>query len=192
MKVKKLVKGIGINDADYVVQPTINGKQIMCPFYKVWVNMIFRCYSEKMLARHPTYAGCSVCDDWLTFSKFKLWMEGQDWSGKELDKDILIPGNKIYGPDYCVFVDSSTNNFVIDCRAARGEWPIGVSFRKDLGMFVAACCNPITKKQKNLGYFNCPNQAHAAWKREKHRLALLVADLQTNDLVASALRLRYA
>jgi len=40
-------------------------------------------------------------------------MERQDWEGKHLDKDILIPGNKIYSPDRCIFV-SSLINLLID------------------------------------------------------------------------------
>ena len=40
--------GIGINDACYQVQPFINGKQVTCPFYRVWKNMMKRCYSKKL------------------------------------------------------------------------------------------------------------------------------------------------
>lgn len=91
---KKLVCGVGVNDASYAVNPLINGKQVMCWIYKKWKSMIHRCYDSKIQARQPAYIGCSVCEEWLTFSNFKLWMEAQDWQGKELDKDILTAGSK--------------------------------------------------------------------------------------------------
>lgn len=86
---KQLVHGMGFNDADYVVYPRINGKQIMCPFYSKWANMLKRCFSSKYQETHPTYIGCSVIKKWLTFSNFRSWMINQDWKDKVLDKDTL-------------------------------------------------------------------------------------------------------
>ena len=132
---RKLVWNIGINDADYSVEKKTswyeNGKQKqkrvwVCPFYEKWRPMLQRCYSEKFQNKRPTYKGCSVCQEWLTFSNFKAWMEQQDWYGKELDKDILFPGNKIYSPDTCIFVDQGVNKFLIESNAARGKYMVGV------------------------------------------------------------------
>ena len=89
---KQLVFGIGINDADYLVSPIINGKQIRCPFYQTWRNMLARCYSNKYIVYNPTYLGTTVCDQWRHFSVFKLWMQSQDWTDKEFDKDFLGDG----------------------------------------------------------------------------------------------------
>lgn len=189
----KLVYGVGINDADYVTRKTINGKVVLsCKFFEVWRGVIRRCYSEESLRNHPTYAGCSVCDEWLTFSNFKAWMETQDWKGKEIDKDIINKGNKIYSPEFCVFVDSMTNSFIIDCGSVRGEWPIGVTFHKRNNEFRAQCSDPFTKVRGWIGAFKCPNEAHQAWRKRKHELACQLADLQTDQRVADALRARYA
>lgn len=54
MKEKKLVFGVGINDADYNVYKTgiVDGKQTVlwiCPFYRKWKDMMMRCYSESWL-----------------------------------------------------------------------------------------------------------------------------------------------
>ena len=154
--------------------------------------MLKRCYSEKAQERNPMYAGCSVHHGWHKFSAFRAWMETQDWQGRELDKDLLISGNKIYSPESCVFVDSMTNTFIIDCGSARGAYPIGVYFDKHAKKFQAKCSNPFRKKQDYLGYFFCPNEAHLAWRKRKNELANQLADLQTDDRVANALRLRYA
>lgn len=188
----KFVVGVGINDADYVVQPTVNGKRVCCPFYRTWKHMLERCYSSKYQTIQPTYVGCSVCEEWLTFSNFKKWMEAQDWEGKELDKDLLVKGNKVYSPETCVFVDSNTNLFTLDNSAARGESLIGTYFDKRRRKFMAYCSNPFTGKKEHLGMFKCQDQAHFAWKKRKYELACQLADLQSDNRVAKALRERYA
>jgi hypothetical protein len=188
---KVLLYGTGVNDADYVVNPTVDGKIVTCPFFQKWKSMLSRCYSENLHARRPKYIGCYVEADWLTFSKFKSWMEGQDWKGKELDKDLLVCGNKIYSSSTCVFVDSVTNSFTLDSSAIRGSFPVGVHFSKSVKKLMSKCSNPFTKKQEFLGYFDCPQEAHEAWKKRKHELALQLADLQTDERVAAALRVRY-
>lgn len=106
----RLVQGVGVNDADYPVRPRLSGESF-CPFYKRWSDMLKRCYSVKSKETRPTYSECTVCDEWLTFSNFKAWMEKQDWEGKQLDKDILVEGNTVYSPESCIFVPMKVNNF---------------------------------------------------------------------------------
>jgi len=101
MKKKGIVYGVGINDADYVV--------MNCLYYRKWKQMLRRCYSSNFHVKNQSYIGCSVCEEWRLFSNFKMWMMSQDWEGKELDKDMLFPGNKVYSPDKCVFVDKEVN-----------------------------------------------------------------------------------
>lgn len=74
--------------------------------------MLERCYSEKLLESNPSYIGTSVCSEWLYATAFKEWMEKQNWQGKSLDKDIIVPGSKLYSPDTCAFVSQATNLFV--------------------------------------------------------------------------------
>jgi hypothetical protein len=195
---KKNIKvfGIGVNDCPDPVYRTemVNGKQKIvwvCPYYVVWKHMLERCYSEPYLKSKPTYQGCSVCPEWIYFMTFKAWMMTQDFDGKQLDKDILVEGNKVYNPEICRFVDAIVNSFLTDCSATRGEWPIGVHWKKDRSKFQAYCSNPFTKKLEHLGYFDCPEAAHEAWLKRKHELALALADLQTDPLIAEALRNRF-
>lgn len=198
--VPKLVCGVGINDADYVVEKRetiiVNGKRKqkliwVCPFYQTWKGMLKRCYSAKTQERQPTYRGCSVSEEWHTFSNFKNWMEKQDFEGKQLDKDLLLEGNKVYGPETCVFVSGMVNNFTIDCGSARGEWLIGVCWDKKASKFKSRCSNPFTNKQENLGYFKCEVEAHQTWLKRKLGLAHLLAAEQTDGRVAKALIARY-
>lgn len=201
MKTKKLVHGVGINDADYVVRKNetnkVNGVRKLrvvwrCPCYQTWVDMIARCYSARQQERRPSYKGCTVSAEWLTFSNFKSWMEKQDWEGKQLDKDILFEGNKIYSPETCVFVTRKVNMFTVDRGSDRGEWLIGVNWYKPLEKFQASCSNPFTKKRDHLGYFTYEQQAHNAWARRKLELARLLAAEQSDPRVAKALIDRYS
>lgn len=190
---RKLVCGVGINDADYVVKPKIKktGTQKCCKFYETWCSMIARCYATVVHKKYPSYIGCSVCEDWLTFGNFKLWMESQNWEGKELDKDLMVKGNKIYSPETCVFIGQDVNSFLKTSRCKKEENLYGVSFRDEKRKYYSQCGNPFSKKKEHLGYFTCPKQAHQAWKKRKHELACQLADLQTDQRVAQALRTRY-
>ena len=201
-KPKKLVCGVGINDADYVVEKRetigyVNGKRKqklvwICPYYETWKSMIERCYSAKYQERRPTYKGCSVSEEWLTFSNFRAWMVTQDWEGKSLDKDLLVEGNKIYGPETCVFVSPMVNSFTTDSGAARGKWLIGVCWVKGANKFKSQCRNPFTKRPEYLGYFTCEQEAHEAWLKRKIELAHELATIQTDPRVAKALIERYS
>ncbi|CAL9956946.1 HNH endonuclease [Vibrio phage K63] len=193
----KLVCGVGVNDAKYKVNKyqMVNGKQVsvwVCPFYHRWKSMLRRCYSDSCHKVQPTYKGCEVCDDWLVFSNFKRWMENQDWSGKQLDKDLLIPGNKIYSPDACVFVSKQLNMFTTDSAASRGDYPIGVFFNGREEKIQSQCRNPFTGKQENLGFFDCEIKAHKEWLKRKHQLACELAKHQSDERLSLALMSRYA
>ena len=201
-KPKKLVYGVGINNADYVVQKFetvgyVNGKRKRkmigaCPYYQAWASILSRCYSAKALERNPTYAGCTVAKEWHTFSNFRDWMMTQDWEGKQLDKDLLFEGNKIYSADTCVFVTPLVNTFTLDRGAARGKWLIGVCWNKEKAKFESRCSNPFTKKLEYLGLFTCEHEAHEAWRKRKLELAHLLAAEQTDPRVAKALIERYS
>ena len=116
----------------------------------------------------------------------------QDWEGKQLDKDLLFEGNKIYSDEKCVFVTQTVNKFTIDNGAARGKWLIGCCWDKRTGKFRARCRNPFTRKQESLGLFTTEQQAHEAWKARKLELAKELAAIQIDARVAKALIDRYS
>ena len=118
-------------------------------------------------------------------------MESQDFEGKQLDKDLLFEGNKVYSKETCVFVTRVVNMFTVDRSNDRGEWSIGVYWNKASEKFRAMCRNPLTKKQEHLGLFTCELEAHQAWLKRKLELATLLAAEQTDSRVARALIERY-
>lgn len=198
---RKLIYGVGVYDADYSAQKCVyfgrsNGKQNRkvvwrCPFYQVWTSMLTRCYNDKYKLKQPSYKGVTVTDEWHLFSNFKVWMETQDWEGKQLDKDLLVRGNKIYSPETCIFVTRQVNVFLTDRSNDRGDLPIGVAFHKASGKFCANCSNPVTLKREWLGLFGCPEEAHRCWLSKKLEHAHTLAALQTDLRVAKALVDRY-
>ena len=126
---KKLVQGVGINDINEDVK--VDGKHL--PFYRTWVAMLNRCYSTKCKARQPTYLGCSVCDEWKYLSNFKTWFDENYVEGFQLDKDILVEGNKVYCPENCRFVPQYLNLLLNTRNNDRGSLPLGVTERKIYG-----------------------------------------------------------
>ena len=185
MNKRTMIYGVGINDADYFVKPRVTGtnKRTSCPFYLRWKEMLRRCYSEKEHLRNPTYKDCEVVEEWKYFSNFKSWMELQNWEGKHLDKDILIPGNKIYGPNTCIFVEDKINLLLVKSDAKRGKYPLGVS--------PASRGNKIYYQshmgRKYLGFFDNILEAHRSWQIEKSKHIKDIAILQTDEVIKNAL-----
>lgn len=181
---RKLVFGVGTNDAWYKTEPRVKGEKVRCPFYVRWHCMLKRCYSIKFHEKQPTYIDCTVCTEWLIFSNFKQWMQKQDWQNKQLDKDLLIQGNKIYSPVFCIFVTRQINTLLNDRGARRGLYPQGVSFDNRDNRFVARLS--INGKHKGLGRFTVEEQAHAVYLKAKYAHIKQIA-LQQSEPLRSAL-----
>lgn len=182
---KKLTFGVGVKDNKHPLvrkeYDKVEGKWIKvwcCPYYLKWKDMLMRCYSVKYKSKNPSYEDCKVCDEWLIFSNFKSWMEGQDWVGKALDKDIIFYGNKMYSPETCVFVDAKLNMFMSNNRKGM----IGVNYHKRDKVFVANVSNPYTGRVEYLGNFKNEINAHNAWKERKLELLKMLC----NDLNVDA------
>lgn len=159
---KKIVYGFGINDYNDLVK--IGEKHIES--YKNWRSMIERCYSDRWLAKYPTYIGCSVCEEWRYFTNFKKWFDENYIDGYALDKDLLVQGNKIYSPETCCFVPQYINNIFLNRAKDRGIYPIGVSLEKRNGKLFSSC--RIDGQNKFLGYFENEDEAHEAYKKERY------------------------
>lgn len=192
LKSGKLVCGVGINDCGYNVRisEVVEGKKTVvwsCPFYVKWSSMLDRCYTNKF----PSYEKCIVKEDWLYFSKFKAWMETQDWEGKQLDKDLLVYNNKLYSDETCLFISKEVNLFINERTKSRGDLPIGVCFDKRAGRFIARCADVISGKDRHLGHFYDKNVAHNAWLDYKLGQAMILAARQEDPRVAEALVNRY-
>lgn len=149
-----------------------NGKQTKQ--YKAWVHMLERCYDVKLHKRRPTYKECTVTDEWLNFQNFAQWYEDNYYEipGQRmaLDKDILIKGNKTYGPETCVFVPTSINSLFVKRDNDRGSCPIGVYYSKRYKKYQAQCNIGTSGRPKYLGLYDTPEAAFQAYKTFKEAL----------------------
>lgn len=167
-----LVYGVANNDANYQVRVCdwVEGKTVqkwICPYYKTWIQMLTRCYSESHKSTYKYKYESLVCEEWLTFSNFKSWMEKQDWEGKQLDKDILGAGCKIYLPSTCCFVSQEINKYFNLHKNKNRDLPVGVSHQhKGRGKPYVARIH-INGKAKHLGQYDCVETAHFTWLQEK-------------------------
>lgn len=162
-----MVHGFGIYDSEKF------GKAKTNKLYGYWSRMIERCYSEKSLRRHTSYVGTTVCEDWKYYENFHTWaIENYIDESCTLDKDIIDGKSKIYSPETCSFVPHRVNNCIID-RRSNTQYPVGVWYKQpSKGMLnerTKPYCAEIVKNKKShkLGHFCTPEEAHAAWQREK-------------------------
>ena len=153
--------------------------------YKIWYSMLQRCYDPKYHEKEPTYVGCSVCDEWLNFQNFAQWYEENYYNipgqRMNLDKDILVKGNKVYSPETCVFVPQNLNKLFIKRDSMRGNCPVGVTYIKQHKKYQAACSIG-TGKPKYLGYYNTPESAFNAYKEFKEAYIRKVANEYLEDI----------
>ena len=194
----KLVYGVGINDANYTVSiyeqlPRTNGKRNQkiiwkCPFYYRWVEMLRRCFCNKLKTKHPTYKDVTCCKEWLTFSNFKSWMEQQDWEGKQLDKDLLVYKNKTYSPETCCFVTQNINKFLTLNGKYRGKYPFGVYYHKQSCKFKSQVSCGERDARLDLGCYLTTEEAHKAWQKEKIKQAKILQSEQTDAMVIKGLQ----
>jgi hypothetical protein len=191
-----LIANQGYNDSDYLCNPIIDGTHYMCPIYQIWVSMLKRTQvGGKFQQKYPTYVDTKVAEVWLSFLAFKNWIESVNlqfrkelniaaddstsvWTNKQLDKDLLAGGNKLYSAETCLFVTQKVNSFMLDRGAARGDLPIGVHFHKASGKYQVSCSNPLTGKREHLGLFTHDqlDLAVYTYKLRKYELAHQLAD----------------
>lgn len=153
--------------------------------YSAWHSMIQRCYDEKYRNKKSTYKNVTCCKEWLLYDNFYEWLHSQEnfdkwYNGKlwDVDKDILVKGNKAYSPDTCCLVPNNVNKLFTKCDAARGSLPIGVCKREN--GFYAYCQNPFTNKREHLGIYQTSKEAFQAYKQRKEFIIKQVAQEEYN------------
>ncbi len=174
----QLVNGIGFNDRKY---PCWTDDR-RTPEYATWQDMLLRC-TDKFQAKYPTYLGTTCSDNFKVSSYFHEWCHEQigfgnvDNNGKswQLDKDLLIFGNKLYSEHTCVFVPHRINLLLVKSNASRGEFPIGVCFDNRDKRFYARCNNG-SGKMKSLGGYTNKEDAFQAYKVFKEGFVKQVAE----------------
>ena len=183
------VFGIGVND----IGTSRGTSDKHCPYYSRWHSMVRRCYSEYSLDKHPYYKDVYVCDEWLTFSNFKAWMETQDWEGKELDKDLLGNG-KLYSSETCCFIPKRINSFFTERKVSKGLWPTGVTYHKRDRKFYAKFSCPFEGREVHIGSYDNPEEAGQAYNKKRVETIIKMVekeDQKTKQIVLNFMKERY-
>ena len=162
------VYGVGMIGKELTSKDSKNTKE-----YIVWHNMLQRSYDPKYHKKYNSYTDCSVSENFKHYTYFKDWCNNQigfnsvDDKGNffELDKDLLIKGNKVYSEDNCVFLPSEINILLVSSKRSRGENVIGVYFNKDKGKYQTSL--KVNGKLKYLGRFDTEYEAFLAYKQAK-------------------------
>ena len=164
-RLKPSFYGVGVVGEAFVKNDTM---------YNTWMCMLNRCYGAAHLKENSAYKDCSVSDNFKYYPYFKEWCNNQtgfnvlDDKGNhfELDKDLLIKGNKVYSEDTCCFIPREINVALIYNQTKKGNHPIGVSYSKVNNKFVV-----YVKKgegsREYLGYFEDASVAFLAYKASK-------------------------
>ena len=163
------VCGVGVLGAKYPSK--ING--VKTREYILWTHMLQRCYSDTYKKKQPTYIGCDVSDKFKSYEYFYEWCHSQigfgvDGNGNsfQLDKDLLIKGNKVYSENTCVFLPQEINKVLTKRESLRGEYLIGVCWHNTSKSFVAQV-GKSKGRSEWLGCFNTEIEAFNAYKKAK-------------------------
>lgn len=169
---KGLVCGIGIYEPSKLC---MTDSEEVSRAYRMWNGMLYRA-SASYVSKRPSYAGVTVDGRFIRFYDFYDWVKVQEgWPAHDLqlDKDLLVKGNKVYSPDTCCLLPLRINSLLIRHESRRTDLPIGVRKGKQQGTFTARVSNMGSKI--NLGTFRDIGKAFSAYKEGKENLVRSVA-----------------
>ena len=140
--------------------------------YKIYYQMMRRCYDPKFHEKEPTYKDCIVEDHLLNFQCMGEWIKNNYYEvpGEKmcLDKDILCKGNKVYSRDKCIFVPNRINLLFTKRDKSRGKCPIGASLTSSGNYEVH--CNNGHGKLDYLGSYSSKEEAFQIYKVYKEKI----------------------
>lgn len=172
------VRGIGINDTEIAGPACTNrdeqGRKFNLIDYSVWYGILVRATHE-MPSSPNSYLDTKVCDEWLVRSNFQKWFFSHetfyDNSGErlEVDKDILVRGNREYSPEKCALIPIYINTSLNLGVNSTSGLPMWVSYRERNPDMKSPLKKPFrsaitenNRKYKHVGYFKTAEEAHHA------------------------------
>jgi hypothetical protein len=170
---EKTIAGIGfIGVGKYSSSRTNIGNSM----FERWYSIFRRVHLETSSLGNKSYHDASICEEWHNFQNFAQWMVDQNLQDKSwhLDKDLLVKGNKTYGPDTCIFLPGEVNVFFTQRKTQRGSTPMGVHYRARTGMYLA--CFTRNSKSHHIGCYHTPEEAFTAYKGAKEAQAKVLAE----------------
>ena len=152
-------------------------------YYEDWHSILQRGFDEKYKNKRPTYKDVTINPELYNFQNFAEWWHNNYYEIEgemmDIDKDIIVKGNKEYRFDRMIFVPHRINSLFVKNDAKRGNYPLGVSYSKQTNTYRAKCS--ILNKEgkriiKHIGCYNSPEEAFLAYKEFKEQYIKQVAD----------------
>lgn len=140
--------------------------------YNVWQGIFLRCGNRKV----KSYADCTVCNEWRDYNSFEKWCNNPEngyQEGYQIDKDILVKGNREYSPDKCCFVPREINMLLVMGDSRPRNLPRGVTKGRG-GKFISKIS--ICGESYYLGSFDTVDEASQAYKNFKELYIKAVAE----------------
>jgi len=166
---RKSIFGVGyIGYGKY--KASIKRKHTKC--YSIWRGMLQRCY-YKYKEFNTSYNNVEVCEEWHNFQNFAQWFEENYIEGWQLDKDLFSTNQKIYSPITCCFIPNEINSLLKHQKTTTGTVKVKNKYKSQIGK---------NKKHYNIGTFNSIEEANKAYKEEKKKYILSVAEQYKEQL----------
>ncbi|HFK4065602.1 TPA: hypothetical protein ACG1UU_003026 [Kluyvera ascorbata] len=172
-ELKPTMYGVGYNDT--------KASGLTSQYHSSFDANLKRVYSPHWITQNrPSYILATTSEEFLYESNYVKFREANYYtyispvSGKEespdLDKDILLEGNKHYSYELVAFVPQFVNQAMTE-KESDSKLPLGVTKLKDSFKM------SITKFGKTLSKsgFNTASEAHQAWQLEKVEYLITVA-----------------
>ena len=168
---RKLIYGVGVNNCPNTTK--VNG--VECKSYRVWKDLLKRCYSVSYKDKYPSYRNVLCDPSWLKYTQFcdsVSDMLGAFQDGYQLDKDLLGDGS-FYNSENCCFLPDEINlSLTSRPRTSDTGLPIGVRF---IGNKYYARTSS-DGKEVNLGYHDTAHEAFLAYKTYREKRIKLLAE----------------
>lgn len=133
--------------------------------YRAWNGMMRRCYDDMFKQRSVAYKECVVSEKWHCFQDFGDWYDENyyeiDGETMNLDKDILVKGNKIYSPDTCIYVPARINSLFVGCESTIGKSSACTYFDEKRNKYI------VRSRLEYIGAYDTKEDAFEAYKRHK-------------------------
>lgn len=187
LELRSLIYGVGEND---VMIPEFTRTRT----WRTWVGIIRRTDNRDpvWLKDKPTYKDCTLDSRWFKLSTFKEWVEKwDDYQNKEVDKDLLIPNNKLYGPDTCLMVRPIVNSWFMP-NLGNNDLPRGVSWNTGWKKGKSpkpyrVQITPIEGKRTHLGLYSTIEEAIVVYERARKEQIQILIDTETDPKVKKAM-----
>ena len=157
-----------------------DGKKIFLTEYNTWVSMHRR--AENFNGTHPSYEDVTIDKIWWSYQNFAMWYNDNKYEVENdilrLDKDILVPGNRVYSPETCCLVPDKINQLFKQPMKKDDNMPMGVY--KEGNRYRTVKLYEIDNNgnvMKHCKSFKTPEDAHECYKFYKEKYIHDIADL---------------